>query len=286
MCAIFIQKIRIIGHSQSLERNLTGIFDFNPSQVPLLVSIPHAGTLLPPGLRERFTAEAGDLPDTDWFVDRLYRQAADLGAGVICARYSRYVVDLNRPPDDAQLYAGKTTGLVPVTTFSGQPVYRGEPPGTAEIEDRTRQFHEPYHRAIGRELQRLRNQFGYALLLDAHSICSEVPMLFDGRLPDLNLGSFDGRSADPGLVDCAASVLRDQAQFTHVLDGRFKGGYITRFYGKPDRGVHTLQLEIAQSAYMQENPPRWDENRAKVLRPMLRKLMLAMRQWGEDHGAT
>lgn len=111
-------------------------------------------------------------------------------------------------------------------------------------------------------------------------------MLFDGRLPDLNLGSFDGRSADPGLVGCAASILRDQALFTHVQDGRFKGGYITRFYGRPDRGVHALQLEIAQSAYMQENPPRWDQDRAEIIRPILRKLMLAMLEWGENHAST
>ncbi|MBT8061753.1 MAG: N-formylglutamate deformylase [Gammaproteobacteria bacterium] len=263
---------------------LTKVFEFIPSTRPLLVSIPHAGTELSPGLAARLSEPAAHLPDTDWFVNRLYAWAADVGAGVICARFSRYVVDLNRPPDDARLYSGATTGLVPVTTFEGQAIYQHEPPSGLEVQERVQAYHGPYHDALEAELQRIHRRFGYALLLDAHSIRSVVPMLFKGQLPDLNLGSFDRRSADPQLIKRSVSVLEGQSEFSHDIDGRFKGGYITRHYGRPQQGFHALQLEIAQRAYMRETPPRWDHDRAARIQPVLSTLLESMIEWGAAHG--
>jgi len=262
---------------------LTELYEFTPSQRPLLISVPHAGTRLIPGLSERLSKAAAGLPDTDWFVDRLYAWAAGLGAGLISANFSRYVIDLNRPPDDASLYSGKTTGLVPLITFGGEAIYRRDPPTVSEVDQRIENFHRPYHQAIESELQRLKETHGYAMLLDAHSICSSVPMLFDGRLPDLNLGSFDRRSAAPQLVDLATFVLAGQMAYSTVTDGRFKGGYITRHYGRPDSGIHALQLEMAQCVYMQEEPPEWDEDRAGRVRPLLTELVESMLEWGARH---
>lgn len=238
---------------------------------------------MPHSMAGRLSNAAKALPDTDWFVDRLYAWSAELGAGMIGANFSRYVVDLNRPPDNARLYSTESTGLIPHLTFSGEAIYRSNPPPASEIQGRIDQFHRPYHEAIESELQRLKEAYGYALLLDAHSIRSVVPMLFEGRLPDLNLGSFDRRSAAPQLVECAATVLADQETWSTVTDGRFKGGYITRHYGRPDQGIHALQLEMAQRVYMQETPPEWDEDRAENIRPLLMRLVESMLDWGARH---
>ncbi|HSD52785.1 MAG TPA: N-formylglutamate deformylase [Burkholderiales bacterium] len=251
-------------------------FRFRAGTAPLLVSMPHVGTYVPPALAARMTDGALFLPDTDWHVDRLYDFLDALGASVLIATHSRYVVDLNRPPDNANLYPGQdTTGLVPVDTFARAPVYRdGALPDVGEIAARVERYWRPYHAQLARELDRLRAAHGYALLWDAHSIASEVPRFFPGRLPDLNLGTVGGASCAPAIEAAVAAVARVAPAYSSVLNGRFKGGYITRRYGQPDAGVHAIQLELAEITYMDEAPPfLFDEARAARLRPHLRAML-------------
>jgi N-formylglutamate deformylase len=244
---------------------------------PLLVSFPHAGTELAPGLAQRLTPEALLLPDTDWHLPRLYAFARQLGATTLVARYSRYVIDLNRPPDDVNLYPGlDSTGLVPLDTFAKAPLYRaGQAPSADEVAARRARYWEPYHAALAQELARLQGAHGAALLWDAHSIVSQVPRFFAGKLPDLNLGSAAGTSCGAALQQAVTAVLAAQNDFTWVVDGRFKGGYITRRYGRPADGVQALQLEMCCSTYMDETPPFiYRELLAARVQPVLRTLLL------------
>lgn len=255
------------------------LFAFRAGTAPLLVSMPHTGTHVPADLAARLTREARILPDTDWHLERLYDFLDALGASVLVATHSRYAVDLNRPPDNASLYPGQdTTGLVPLDTFARAPVYRdGAAPDAAEVAQRVERYWRPYHAQLGRELDRLRAAHGYALLWDAHSIASRVPRFFDGRLPDFNLGTAGGRSCAPGVIGPVAAVAQRAAGYTAVVNGRFKGGYITRRFGQPNTGVHAIQLELAEIAYMDEAPPfTFDPARAARLRPVLRAMLEAM----------
>lgn len=249
----------------------------------VLISIPHSGQVLFDGLHERLSPSAASLPDTDWFVDRLYAGATALGAGILWAPMSRYVVDLNRPSDDAPLYSQSETrlitGLVPLSTFDGQAIYRpGDEPGRREIRRRIDAYWRPYHDALAAELRRLVAQWGYAVLLDAHSIRNTLPLLFEGRLADFNLGSNSGQSASQSLIHVATHALSSEP-YSLVIDGRFKGGYITRAYGQPAKGVHALQLEMAQAAYMQEVPPAWVERKAGSIQEVLTRLIQALLDW-------
>jgi N-formylglutamate deformylase len=254
-------------------------FTFRAGTTPLLVSMPHVGTHLPPDLAARMTREARILPDTDWHLERLYDFLDALGASVLVATHSRYVVDLNRPPDNASLYPGQdTTGLVPVDTFARAAVYRdGAVPDDAEVALRVERYWRPYHAQLGRELDRLRVAHGYALLWDAHSIASQVPRFFAGRLPDLNLGTAGGRSCAAGIAEPVAAATRSARGYTSVLNGRFTGGYITRRYGQPNARVHAIQLELAEITYMDETPPfAFDPAHAARLRPVLRAMLERM----------
>jgi N-formylglutamate deformylase len=226
-------------------------YEMHHGDLPLLISIPHDGHELPPDIAGRMTPEARALPDTDWHVRRLYDFASGLGCSVIAARYSRYVVDLNRPADDASLYPGQTaTGLCPLKTFSGEPVYTGEyEPAPA---DRVARYWQPYHDRLQQALQEIRQRHGYALLWDAHSIQSRVPRLFEGRLPDLNLGTNSGASCAPVIEAALVDTLGAQTGYSWVANGRFRGGHITRHYGSPASHVHAVQLELAQCNYMDE----------------------------------
>lgn len=231
------------------------LFNLTRGQAPILVSFPHSGTYLPPDIAARMTDVGRTVPDTDWHVPKLYAFLDAIGASRIEATHSRYVVDLNRPPDDQSLYAGqKKTGLVPVDTFRGEPLYiAGQEPGADEIIAR-RSYWQPYHDAIASELSRLKAVHGSVILWDAHSIECELPSLFEGRLPDLNLGTFDGKSCDADIIEAAFDAAKASG-FKAVLNGRFKGGYITRHYGAPKKGVHAIQLEMAQAIYMDQGPP-------------------------------
>ncbi len=249
---------------------------------PLLISIPHAGTALPDGIRERLLPAAVSLPDTDWFVDRLYGWAPAAGAGVLTSVHSRFVIDLNRPPDDAPLYSSETTGLIPLTTFAGESVYHEEDaPDRAERRLRVRRYWQPYHDILEAELNRLRERHGFAVLLDAHSIAGEVPRLFPGQLPDLNLGSNRAVSASAGVIKKAWTVLAG-SDYSSVLDGRFRGGYITRHYGSPSSNIHALQLEISQRNYMQESPPVYKVQLARELQSVLKELVDTLIHWTPD----
>ncbi len=252
------------------------IFTLESGRAPLLVSLPHDGSHIPDALAARMTPAARTAPDTDWFVSRLYAFARELGASILRPNHSRYVVDLNRPPDDVSLYPGQnTTGLCPSVRFTGEPVYLpGQEPDAAEVAARVERYWRPYHDALADELARLRARFGRALLWDGHSIRGELPFLFEGRLPDLNLGTASGTSCTPALQARLASVLASQTRYSHVINGRFKGGYITRHYGDPARSVEAIQLELAQSTYMDEGATSYLPERAErleriVLRPLL-----------------
>lgn len=243
---------------------------------PLLISVPHDGRNLPGEISSRMTPAGRAIPDTDWHVARLYDFAHELGATMLVAEYSRYVTDLNRPADDDPLYPGRVaTGLCPLRTFSGDVIYTCDDPVSAEEKDRrVQRYWRPYHDRITAELERLRQEHGFAVLWDAHSIPSEVPRLFEGQLPELNIGTFDGRSCSPEIRQRVDSIAKESG-FTSVLDGRFKGGYITRHYGSPADGLQALQLEIAQRAYMDETSLVYDESKACRLQETLRKMLAA-----------
>jgi N-formylglutamate deformylase len=254
-------------------------YRFSPGATPLLVSCPHVGTHVPAEIAQRMTTHAHDLADTDWHIERLYDFARDLGAAMLVATHSRYVIDLNRPPDGSVLYANaNNTELCPTTRFDLKPVYRdGQAPGEAEIRSRVQRYWHPYHDRLAVELRRLKTRFGYALLFDAHSIASEVPRFHPGRLWDLNLGSADGTSAAKALIEPMATICRSANPYTAAIDGRFKGGHITRTYGHPAEGVHAIQLELSQATYMEETPPyRWRDDLADGIRPTLKRLIETM----------
>lgn len=253
-------------------------FSLHPGDVPLLVSIPHLGTGIPQPLRAGFVPRALEVEDTDWHLDRLYAFARELGASVLQPTVSRYVIDLNRPPDDAPMYPGASnTELCPTRFFNGEALYQeGQAPSPEARLQRREQYWAPYHQALGDELARIKARHGFALLWDAHSIRSEIPWLFEGRLPDLNIGTAGGASAHPSITDAVARAAARHPQVTHVVNGRFKGGYITRHYGAPAEHVHAVQLEMCQCLYMREAPPwDWDEARAAAVQPVLRDMVEA-----------
>ena len=245
---------------------------------PLVISVPHAGTIIPSDIAGELTSIGRDCVDTDWHVDRLYDFAASLGATVLVATHSRSVVDLNRGPDGARLYPGQAeTGICPTESFAGEALYASAGPDEAERCTRIARYWQPYHDALAGELARVRGMHGFARLLDGHSIATEVPRLFAGRLPDLNFGTNDGRSASEALV---TRVLAAAAAggFSMVRDGRFKGGYITRHYGDPGAGpgsgIDAIQLELALSAYVDEGSPRvFDPVRAAALVGVLQRIV-------------
>jgi N-formylglutamate deformylase len=255
-------------------------FDFTPGTLPLLISIPHLGTEIPSELRAGMADVADLKQDTDWHLDRLYAFAKAMGASVLSARVSRYVIDLNRPPDGQSLYPGQTTtGLCPVDTFRGEALYTGDAgqpgPDAAEQARRLATYWQPYHQQLRTELDRLKAQHGAVMLWDAHSIASVLPRLFDGQLPDLNFGTADGRSCAPSLINAVVDVAC-KGPYSLVVNGRFKGGHITRHYGAPHSGVHAIQLEMSQLLYMQEEPPfDYLPERAERLQPLLQRMLEA-----------
>tara|TARA_R110002073_G_scaffold140293_2_gene291111 strand:- start:327 stop:1139 length:813 start_codon:yes stop_codon:yes gene_type:complete len=254
---------------------MSEVFDLHEGTEPLLVSVPHSGTAIPDAIRTRLTPASDGLPDTDWHVDRLYAFARDLGATIIKANYSRYVVDLNRDPTGVSLYPGQaTTGFAPTERFDGQALYaEGDEPGEDEIEQRRVEYFDPYHRTISEQLARLRAINGYVILYDAHSIASNVPRLFDGELPVLNLGTNGGQSCAREIEQAATKAMLDQDAYEAIANGRFKGGWITRSYGRPQHNVHALQMELAQRAYMDEANGAYDAAKASDLQPVLKAVM-------------
>lgn len=263
---------------------MSDTFKFTRGQVPLLISMPHPGTRLTAAVEQGLVPAGHALADTDWHIPRLYAMTEELGASRLEALYSRYVIDLNRPDDDVPLYSSATTGLFPDVLFDGSPLFRdGQAPDALARQQALEEIWRPYHQTLVAELQRLREAFGYALLWDAHSICSRIPRLFDGQLPDLNFGTFDGASCAPELTSRLQAVASGQQRLTHVFNGRFKGGFITRHYGAPDQHIHAVQLELAQCTYMDEAPPfGYREDRAIPTQDVLRQLLEAALTWGRE----
>ncbi|SDV50705.1 N-formylglutamate deformylase [Chitinasiproducens palmae] len=250
-------------------------YRFTEGRLPLLISIPHLGREIPPDVAAQLQPHASVLSDTDWHLDRLYAFADTLGASVLSARYSRYVVDLNRPASGESLYPGQTTtGLFPTETFRGEPLYLDPAgPDARSSAERLSRYWQPYHDKLAEELARLKSRFGTVLLWEAHSIASVLPRLFDGKLPDLNLGTNGGRSCGSDVLDAVTAVLADQP-YTWVVNGRFKGGHITRHYGRPDDGIHAIQLEMCQSTYMDETPPfAFRPDLADRVQPVLERML-------------
>lgn len=257
----------------------------NPVEVihgdgPVVLAMPHTGLFLPDDIGEALNEVGQALTDTDWNVDRLYEGLLP-GATVVRATFHRYAIDPNRDPSGADLYPGQnTTGLCPLTDFDGRPLYRqGREPDPAEIERRRVAFSAPYHAALAAGLDRVRERHGIAVLYDCHSIRSEIPFLFEGRLPDFNIGSNNGTTCAPAL-EAAVHEICDRAEgYRTVLNGRFRGGWTTRHYGRPDAGIHAIQMELAQSTYMDEAPPwTWRADRADRVRAILGRVLDAVRQ--------
>lgn len=259
-------------------------FALTPGDAPVILSMPHVGLALPERWRAGLIDPPSAIADADYWIDEAYDFTRSLGVTILKARLSRVVIDLNRPHDGASLYPGQaTTGLVPLQSFDGAPLYHpGKEPGPASIAARLREVHKAYHDALAAEIARLRGMYGRVVLLDCHSIRSHVPRLFDGELPILNLGTNDGQSCARQLGErlaglCAASRL------SHVVNGRFKGGWITRHYGRPESGVHAVQLELAQRAYMAEPGGPYNPARAAPLTRTLEQLLGAMIAWAQEH---
>lgn len=242
--------------------------------LPVILGLPHTGIWLPEDVEAALNDTGRAIADTDWHIHKLYESLLP-GATTVRATFHRYALDANRPPDGESLYPGQnTTGLCPLTDFDGRPLYQeGREPDAAEIATRVAAYHAPYHAALKAELDRLRAAHPHVLLFDCHSIRSVIPFLFDGTLPDLNIGTDGGRTCAPDLERIAADTCA-ASPYTSVLNGRFRGGWTTRHYGDPANGRHAIQLEIAQSAYMEETPPwRWLDDRATRLRATLGPLL-------------
>ncbi len=252
------------------------------TKVPILVSVPHCGTLFPAELKDQYKTALIQAPDdTDWFVDQLYDFAPTLGITMITANYSRWVIDLNRDPQSKPLYSdGRViTGLCPTTNFLGAPIYKDERKeiSSDEIESRIKQYYLPYHQKIENELARLHQKFGKVLLWDCHSIRQFVPSIYTEKFPDLILGDVDGTSASSALIDIAAESLQNSGySFSH--NHPFKGGYITRHYGKPSVHRHALQLEMSKINYMDESELNFDASKAEKIRLVLAKTFAKLTQ--------
>ena len=257
-------------------------FRFKAGRLPVLVSMPHAGTDIPDEVAGSMSPCAAARADTDWHLPELYGFLEEMGVSTMSARWSRYLIDLNRPPENTNLYPGMdTTGLCPVDTFGREPLYLpGMQPDELEVQRRLQRYWMPYHAQLRAELDRLKAEFGRVVLWDAHSIASSVPRFFEGRLPDLNFGTADGASCAPGLEQAVVGVARAQDHFSIAVNGRFKGGHITRHYGQPQDHVHAIQLEMCQCLYMNEAAPfDYRPEVAAQVQPLLRAMLGAAADW-------
>ncbi|MBL0938934.1 MAG: N-formylglutamate deformylase [Gemmatimonadaceae bacterium] len=252
---------------------------------PVIISFPHVATAIPTDQHHRYTERALASEDTDWFLDRLYAFSHALGATCVVPRWSRYLIDLNRPPVDAPMYPGRNnTELCPTRHFSGDVIYRdGMAPDAFEVERRIDTYWRPYHDTLQELIASRRAEHGYVVLFDAHSIMSELPWLFEGVLPNFSLGTADGASCAPDLRVALTEVFEIQDRFSHVVDDRFKGGYITRHYGRPSEGVHTVQLEMACRTYMSEHAPFvWSDALSSHAAPVLDRFVRTLLAWKPD----
>lgn len=250
------------------------VFEVFVGDGPVILGLPHTGTWLPDDVAAKLNGRGRGLDDTDWHIDRLYAGLLP-GATTVRALFHRYVIDANRDPSGESLYPGQnTTGLVPLTDFDGHPIW-SDPPDPAEVERRRLAYHAPYHAALAAQVERVRAKHGVAILYDCHSIRSRIPFLFEGRLPDFNVGTNNGATCAPQVSDAVTGVTTAADGYTHVLNGRFKGGWTTRHYGQPEAGVHAVQMELAQSTHLatEARPFAYDAAKAARIRPYLAQIL-------------
>lgn len=255
------------------------VFEHHRGDGPVLVSFPHDGTDIPTRIRTGLNEFGLENTDCDWYIYELYNRVLAPEISFVRARYSRYVVDLNRSPAGELLYPGKMeTGICPLTTFDGSPIYLpGKQPDDREIRERIETYWQPYHNHIRAELRRIRDRHGYAVLWDAHSIRAQVPGLFGGVLPDLNFGTADGRSCAQEIIEQVTGYAAQASTYSVVLNGRFKGGYITRHYGDPGNGIHAIQLEINQNNYLEDTDnPKTDHKKTRQLARLLHSMIQSL----------
>jgi N-formylglutamate deformylase len=241
---------------------------------PIVLGLPHTGTYVPSVIMADLNPRGRGLDDTDWHIHTLYNGVL-AGASTVRATFHRYVIDANRDPSGVSLYPGQnTTGLVPLTDFDGHDIWIN-PPDKAAVKARQAAYHTPYHAALQAELERVRDVHGVAILYDCHSIRSGIPFLFDGTLPDFNIGTNMGATCAPEIEMAAQTVCNAASGYTSITNGRFKGGWTTRHYGQPDKGMHAIQMELAQSTYLTAETSPWtfDDSKAAALRPHLTSIL-------------
>ena len=260
-------------------------FKFHQGSLPLLISMPHNGRDLAPEIEHKFTNSALKLADTDWFMQELYAFTKDFSCSIITPLFSRYIIDLNRSPENTCLYkCADESELCPTKTFSHEAIYKGAPPGADEVNERLEKYYWPYHNRLKEWITEAKESFGMALIYEAHSIKSQVPRFFEGKLADLNLGTFDGKSCDERLEEIVWQEMQD-SNYSCVSNGRFKGGYITRHYARASESVFTLQMEISQSCYLNEETlqvvaPKFDELQG-FLKGLFEKIILWVTTYGK-----
>jgi N-formylglutamate deformylase len=254
----------------------------NPVEVvqgsgPIILGLPHTGTYVPDAIFANLNERGQELSDTDWHIEKLYDQLLP-DVTTVRATFHRYVIDANRDPSGVSLYPGQnTTGLVPLTDFDGHNIW-SSPPDEAEIEYRKKAFHTPFHDALKAEMERVYSQHGVAIIYDCHSIRSRIPFLFEGRLPDFNIGTNNGFSCAAEIEAAVAQICLRSENYTAILNGRFKGGWNTRHYGQPDRNWHAIQMELAQSSYLTNEAAPWvyDEDKSTKLRVHLKEILTTL----------
>ncbi|WP_091983854.1 N-formylglutamate deformylase [Pseudoalteromonas denitrificans] len=261
---------------------MTSSYTLSKGKIPLLISMPHNGEGIPDDIKTTMTDKALNVVDTDWYMDKLYDFADELGIYIINPKYSRFVIDLNRDPDGVNLYPGQdTTELCPTTAFDSSPLYlEGMKPDETEIQRRVALYWRPYHLAIKETLNQMQQEFGKAVLLEAHSILSHVPRFFEGQLPDFNFGTANGASCDESLMKQVESL--DFSPYSSISNGRFKGGFITRHFGQPEQNIHALQLELSQRTYMNEPSNEYNINKAYAVKPKLKQLVETLASFAQE----
>ncbi len=249
---------------------------FHHRNSPILFSIPHDGNVIPDDIADKMHEFALNSPDRDFFVAQLFSFAKDFDISLLKTNISRYVIDMNRPADNKPLYPGQSgTELCPTTSFEEEELYKSKP-HQAEIQRRIEQYWQPYHQIIKDKLETIKQQHGFAILVDCHSIKSQVSRFFEGQLPDINIGTNSGKSCSQAISDKFEAVLKAQSRYSYVFNERFKGGYITRQYGNPEENIHAIQIELSQINYMDENSNRYDVNKAEQLKTLLIRAVNAL----------
>lgn len=254
------------------------VFSTVQGNSPIILAQPHGGTFVPDVISDKLNDTGKLLADTDWHINQLYDGLLD-DVTIVQSHIHRYVIDANRDPSDASLYPNQnTTSLCPLTDFDGHPIYKkDQEPSTDEIKRRQLTYHQPYHDALTQQVKRLQQIHKNIILYDCHSIRSEIPFLFEGKLPDFNIGTYNGQSCAKDIENTVIDICDNADGYSSIVNGRFKGGWTTRYYGRPDQGVHAIQMELAQSTYMMELAPwEYDPNRASTIQKYLRMILVRL----------